>query len=389
MNTGANAPQLDSPFQLQEHLKALHYSKTRPSSLHEVPIDRESAAQIANAPAGVDRALWLYELCRFLINKCNDLIIGFLFDSPPCSASTCPEMRASEWQFLCAVHEMPKSCCAIDYCCHTLDWAANTVTSSKIFPSRLSLSSGDHNEDHHAGVKHLTNIFRRLHRIFAHAWFQHREVFWRIEGETGLYVLFKTVCDAYELLPAENYKLPPEAEGLESPEEVKATPPRILRPDARSFSATPEDDDSYKYGRNNTRRHVRSSPSTGSAVTTVIEADENDSNMADRMKRLQIKEQDEEREPTLPQYRQASPEASHESDAESVVTQLARDDSNESAESDSASADDTVVLANDEDEQSNKDTELKDFSEAKAEEKETPVHQLNLDEDFGDKLESK
>ncbi len=167
---------------------------------------------LAAPPPGTDRTLWLYELCRFLIAQCNSLIIGFLFDTPPCSAATCPEMRASEWQFLCAVHDAPKSCCAIDYCCHTLDWAANVVTNPKIFPSRFVLADG---HDKGAAVKNLVNVFRRLHRIFAHAWFQHRGVFWSVEGQTGLYVLFKTVCDLYDLLPAENYKLPPEAEGLE------------------------------------------------------------------------------------------------------------------------------------------------------------------------------
>lgn len=296
------ARQLDSPFQLQEHLKALHYSHTRPSASHEVPINRESAQLIASAPQGVDRALWLYELCRFLISKCNDLIVGFLFDTPPCSAQSCPEMRASEWQFLCAVHEQPKSCCAIDYCCHTLDWAANTVTSQKIFPSRLSLGSGDGNEDNHAGVKHLTNIFRRLHRIFAHAWFQHREVFWRIEGETGLYVLFKTVCDTYDLLPAENFKLPPEAEGLESQPEPRLPPRQIMKAQDRSNSQEGAEDESHKsIGRNNTRRHIRSSPSTGSSVMTVPEADEEESKslaeritMAQRLNSMMIREDEKE-----------------------------------------------------------------------------------------------
>jgi len=194
--------ELDSAFQLQEHLKALHYQHTKQAqSSHTIPISRSTAAVIATPPHGVDRSLWLYELCRFLINKCNDIIVGFLFDVPPCSSATCPEMRASEWQFLCAVHESPKSCCAIDYSCHTLDWATNIVTSQTIFPSRLSLNSGDGLDEKGAGVKHLVNIFRRLHRIFAHAWFQHRGVFWQVEGQTGLYVLFKTVCDQYELLP--------------------------------------------------------------------------------------------------------------------------------------------------------------------------------------------
>ncbi|KAF7900577.1 uncharacterized protein EAF01_007879 [Botrytis porri] len=272
--------ELDSAFQLQEHLKALHYYHTKPPSKdHSIPITRETAVEIATPPNGLDQALWLYELCRFLINKCNDLIIGFLFDDPPCSAHTCPEMRASEWQFLCAVHESPKSCCAIDYCCHTLDWATNIVTSQKIFPSRLSMAAGDAMDDRGAGVKHLINIFRRLHRIFAHAWFQHRGVFWQVEGQTGLYVLFKTVCDMHELLPPENYKLPPEAEGLEY---VEDKPPAVT-----SILKTPVgvEEDFLGLGRQNTtRRHVRQSPSVGSAITTVQEIDEEEGDITQRLR---------------------------------------------------------------------------------------------------------
>lgn len=202
-------------------------------------------------------------------------------------------MRASEWQFLCAVHETPKSCCAIDYCCHTLDWATNIVTSQKIFPSRLSLGAGDAIDDRGAGVKHLVNIFRRLHRIFAHAWFQHRGVFWQVEGQTGLYVLFKTVCDTYELLPAENYKLPPEAEGLEPVQEFKNIP-TILKSEVKTSNSTgpldTEDPSFISVGRTNTRRHIRSSPSTGSAVTTVQEAEEYESEMSQRPSQLIVTE---------------------------------------------------------------------------------------------------
>jgi hypothetical protein len=296
----ADTSKLDSAFQLQEHLKALHYHYTKPSdSDNTIPINRESAILIASQPDGVDRALWLYELCRFLINKCNDLIIGFLFDDPPCSATTCPEMRASEWQFLCAVHESPKSCCAIDYCCHTLDWATNIVTSQKIFPSRLSLSSGDVMDERGAGVKHLINIFRRLHRIFAHAWFQHRGVFWQVEGQTGLYVLFKTVCDSYDLLPAENYKLPPEAEGLEPVDEAKAPIPAIMKSDVNNnLSAVEEDFISVGRANTNTRRHIRQSPSVGSAVHTVLESDEEDPDITQKLDDLNLA--DEEGEADVP-----------------------------------------------------------------------------------------
>ncbi|KAK4251517.1 Mob1/phocein [Corynascus novoguineensis] len=288
--------ELDSAFQLQEHLAALHYYHT---ASHTTPINRETAQLLATPPPGIDKTLWLYELCRFLIAQCNTLIVGFLFDTPPCSAATCPEMRAGEWQFLCAVHDTPKSCCAIDYCCHTLDWATNVVTNPKIFPSRFVVDAHDKN----TALKNLVNVFRRLHRVFAHAWFQHRGVFWSVESQSGLYVFFKTVCDAYDLLPAENYKLPPEAEGLDSnlgasdlgdrgdrrqqqQQHQPMGPISIAKPPGHR---NVEDGDYSAVSRTNTRRHIKSSPSTGSAVTTVPEADEDDSSdLSHRLRGMRI-----------------------------------------------------------------------------------------------------
>ncbi|OTB08095.1 hypothetical protein M426DRAFT_200896 [Hypoxylon sp. CI-4A] len=276
--------ELDSAFQLQEHLAALHYHHTASNT---TPITRAAAIELATSPPGIDRTLWLYELCRFLIAQCNGLIVGFLFDTPPCSSVTCPEMRASEWQFLCAVHDQPKSCCAIDYCCHTLDWAANVVTNPKIFASRfVVLSEGN---DKSAVLKNLVNVFRRLHRIFAHAWFQHRGVFWSVEAQTGLYAFFKTVCDMYDLLPAENYKLPPEAEGLEptpvEKEDKKPVVTAIAKPPSQQHEGT--EHDSLHARRSNTARHS-SRPSTGSAVTTVLEEREDEQDVANRLKGMHI-----------------------------------------------------------------------------------------------------
>ncbi|ATY58408.1 Mob1 family [Cordyceps militaris] len=287
--------ELESAFSLQEHLASLHYNLTAQGTR---ALTRATAHQIAQPPTGIDRTLWLYELCRFLISQCNTLIVGFLFDTPPCSAATCPEMRASEWQFLCAVHEQPKSCCAIDYCCHTLDWAANVVSDQNIFPSRFVILNDTQSKN--VGLKNLVNVFRRLHRIFAHAWFQHRSVFWAVEGQSGLYVFFKTVCDLYDLLPAENYKLPPEAEGLEATDishdaaanksPTATAPPRvysrILKPSSppqdNSSGATSPEDHLQPHGRTATRRHIRSNPSTGSAVMTVMETDEEETDAVTR-----------------------------------------------------------------------------------------------------------
>ncbi|KAJ5993928.1 hypothetical protein N7451_009652 [Penicillium sp. IBT 35674x] len=271
--------QLDSPFQLQEHLKALYHHFTKPEGSDIViPITREVAIQLADPPEGVDRSLWLYELCRFLTMKVNNLIIAFFAEDPPCSVQTCPEMRASEWQYLCAVHDPPKSCCAIDYCCHTLDWANNTLTSPKYFPSRLTLGS-EAGGGPQASMRHLTNVFRRLYRIFAHAWFQHRDVFWEVEGHDGLYIFFRTVCDIFQLIPEDNYTIPPEAEGLdaiqpkleEQPDSKRLT---ILRKEIETPLAAEVEglDPSISTGAT-TRRH-KHSPSTGSRVTTITESAE-------------------------------------------------------------------------------------------------------------------
>lgn len=243
-----------------------------------VPVHREVALQLAEPPEGVDRSLWLYELCRFLTMKVNNLLIAFFAETPPCSSQTCPEMRASEWQYLCAVHDPPKSCCAIDYCCHTLDWATNTLTSPKYFPSRLTLGS-EAAGGPQASMRHLTNIFRRLYRIFAHAWFQHREVFWEVEGHDGLYVFFKTVCDMFNLIPEDNYTIPPEAEGPDAVQPKTAEPAEgkrltILRKENEDpFIGDAESMDPAISTGATTRRH-KHSPSTGSRVTTITESAE-------------------------------------------------------------------------------------------------------------------
>jgi hypothetical protein len=124
-------------------------------------------------------------------------------------------------------------------------------------------------------MRHLTNVFRRLYRIFAHAWFQHRDVFWQVEGHDGLYVFFKTVCDMYSLIPHDNYTVPPEAEGPDAvqPEEEPVDTKRLTilrKEDENPFGAGAESLDPALGTGATTRRH-KHSPSTGSRVTTITE----------------------------------------------------------------------------------------------------------------------
>ncbi|KAK5686390.1 hypothetical protein LTS10_002508 [Elasticomyces elasticus] len=275
---------IDSPFPLTEHLRALHTHHTHPAHTNTTtPITPSIAALLVQPPDGTSKEIWLYELARFLIQKTNAVIIALFADSPPCSPATCVEMRASEWQYLCAVHDPPKSCAAIDYCCHTLDWAATTLTSSKMFPSRLGLGGGvggaggqDKVLQHQ--LREITNIFRRVYRIYAHAWFQHREMFWRVEGKLGIYGLFKKVCDEYGLIQGENYTIPREAEGLaeEAKSEVKEAP-RILARPASGEEQKPVGNEVMVAG-DTTKRHRHTTSDHVKSVTPVIqeEAEEED-----------------------------------------------------------------------------------------------------------------
>jgi hypothetical protein len=127
-------------------------------------------------------------------------------------------------------------------------------------------------------MRQLTNIFRRVYRIFAHAWFQHREMFWKVESRTGLYILFKTVCDVYGLIPEDNYTIPPEAEGEEQLKETSA-PPLILKrvpsepgPEDMGNSSVIGDSGDHSLSTAGTTVRHRHSPSVGAtAVSTVVE----------------------------------------------------------------------------------------------------------------------
>lgn len=187
-------------------------------------------------------------------------------------------MRASEWQYLCAVHDPPKSCSAIAYSYHTLDWAANTLSSQKYFPSRLSLG-GDGPGARQQAERQITNIFRRTYRIFAHTWFQHRQLYWKIENEEGLYIFFKTVCDFYSLIERDNYTIPLEAEGIvTSTTEQPAVPTVLKKQPVEAEQKGDGEDVATTVSTGATARRHKHTPSTGSAVTTIAEGDDEDDN---------------------------------------------------------------------------------------------------------------
>ena len=159
-----------------------------------------------------------------------------------CTRASCPEMKAGEWLYLCVAHgndgamevcffhiistidltpcfSLEKHCCAIDYILHTVDSATALLNSPRTFPSRYA-----HLQSFHAALiyifffsrlqipvashRHFSSLARRLGRIFAHAYFHHREAFEQAEAESSLYARFLALTERFELVPAEFLVIP-------------------------------------------------------------------------------------------------------------------------------------------------------------------------------------
>ncbi|KNZ73619.1 Mps one binder kinase activator-like 4 [Termitomyces sp. J132] len=110
-------------------------------------------------------------------------------------------MKAGEWLYLCVAHGTDgNQCCAIDYILHTLDSATALLNTPRAFPSRIQIPQSSH--------RHFSSLARRLGRIFAHAYFHHREAFEQAEAESSLYARFLALSSKFDLVPSEFLVIP-------------------------------------------------------------------------------------------------------------------------------------------------------------------------------------
>ncbi|KIJ63119.1 hypothetical protein HYDPIDRAFT_113683 [Hydnomerulius pinastri MD-312] len=232
---------LESAFQLQEYISLLirldvHDVDTI-VSLPGKPSSKDSDEKALDSPENdsrkpedgerksefsVDRACWIYEQLRRLAQDLSHPLITML--QQECTRNSCPQMKAGEWLYLCVAHGNDgamEQCCAIDYILHTLDSATALLNSPRAFPSRLSIPQ--------TSFRHFSSLARRLGRIFAHAYFHHREAFEQAEAESSLYARFLKLTSQFDLVPAEFLVIPESAvhhDGRGRDEEVE--PPRLL-----------------------------------------------------------------------------------------------------------------------------------------------------------------
>ncbi|KAF9525218.1 Mob1/phocein [Crepidotus variabilis] len=202
---------LDSAFQLQEYISLLIRLDVHDvDSIVSVPgtskQDKEREKEGGTDESGrsevqVDQACWIYEQLRRLAQDLSHPLITTL--QQECTRQTCPEMKAGEWLYLCVAHGNDgamEQCCAIDYILHTVDSATALLNSPRTFPSRLQIPQTSH--------RHFSSLARRLGRIFAHAYFSHREAFEQAEAESSLYARFLALTAKFDLVPAEFLVIP-------------------------------------------------------------------------------------------------------------------------------------------------------------------------------------
>jgi hypothetical protein len=153
--------------------------------------DPTALGDVYDVPEEQDTYLWQYEHLRQIMKELNVLVASL---DGKCTREGCPVMKATdEWVFLCAAHKSPKECCAFEYIVHTMDNVNALLTSSRVFPSRVSVSSN--------ATQYFQSVARRLYRIFSHTFFHHPEVFKAFEDETFLCHRFVYFALHYCLIP--------------------------------------------------------------------------------------------------------------------------------------------------------------------------------------------
>ncbi|KAG9311782.1 Mob1/phocein [Chiua virens] len=279
---------LDSAFQLQEYISLLirldvhdvdaivSLPGKQPQNDFDEGPELDPKDPDRKGDISVDKACWIYEQLRRLAQDLSHPLITML--QQECTRSSCPQMKAGEWLYLCVAHGNDgamEQCCAIDYILHTVDSATALLNSPRAFPSRLSIPQ--------TSYRHFSSLARRLGRIFAHAYFHHREAFEQAEAESSLYARFLKLTNLFELVPAEFLVIPESAIHHDDKSHVEEVePPRLfsvavhpipnLQNDSLSAGTTPDIDqlsnshsrvvDSNQLGTDSPRRLGRSRTDT-------------------------------------------------------------------------------------------------------------------------------
>jgi hypothetical protein len=150
--------------------------------------------KLFDVPSGISRERWIFENMRVFVVEITHYAGGL---EPYCSKNTCPAMNAGKLAFMCATHQPPFACSAVDYMSHTLETTWTMLNNRKIFPPDAVLRA--------AQIEPLKGLARRLYRVFVHVFFQHKELFEQLEAKGHLHWRFKEYTRVFSLMSPDNY----------------------------------------------------------------------------------------------------------------------------------------------------------------------------------------
>jgi hypothetical protein len=99
-----------------------------------------------------------------------------------------------DWEFRCMVHGGKKGneCCAIDYCMHNLDTFQNILGNQSFYPERSNIKGRI--------VLAFPQMFKNIHRMIAHTYYSHNDLFNKYEEKYRLNKRHLLFCTKYNIL---------------------------------------------------------------------------------------------------------------------------------------------------------------------------------------------
>jgi hypothetical protein len=108
---------------------------------------------------------------------------------------TCKKMTATEdWEFRCMVHINKNGCecCPVDYFTHNLDTFQTLLANRSFFPDRTNIIG--------KGPLAFPQMFNNIHRMIAHIYHHHKDLFNKYEEKYRLNERFLLFYKKYKMI---------------------------------------------------------------------------------------------------------------------------------------------------------------------------------------------
>jgi hypothetical protein len=98
-----------------------------------------------------------------------------------------------DWEFLCVIHgKKGTHCCPIDSCVHNLETIQNLFTDRSFFYDRGNIKG--------RSVIAFSQMFKNIHRMIAHTYYSHKDIFNKCEEKFHLNEKYLLFCKKFNIL---------------------------------------------------------------------------------------------------------------------------------------------------------------------------------------------